>query len=223
MKRYFLTGLVILLPVALTLAIVLFIINILTDPFIGVVKTLFGYYGLFVNGFLFFSADQIQRLFSQVVILVMLFFFTAGLGLLARWFFFHYLVQFWEYIVHRIPLIRSVYKTCQDVINTLFETSSNSFKKVVMVPFPSRDSLSIGFVTKEDLPPVKNTEPLIAIFVPTTPNPTSGFLMMFEPKDVTYLDMSVEDALKYIVSCGMIAAPMNFISKEEAERRMKPS
>jgi len=153
----------------------------------------------------------------------MLFFFTAGLGLLARWFFFHYLVQFWEYIVHRIPLIRSVYKTCQDVINTLFETSSNSFKKVVMVPFPSRDSLSIGFVTKEDLPPVKNTEPLIAIFVPTTPNPTSGFLMMFEPKDVTYLDMSVEDALKYIVSCGMIAAPMNFISKEEAERRMKPS
>lgn len=222
MKRYFVTGLIILLPVAFTLAIVFFLFNFLTEPFVGMVKSIFSHFNLFQTGFLFWSADQIQKYFSQLLILALLFFFTVGLGILARWFLFHYLLSIWEIILLRIPVIGSIYTTCQDVIQTLFTRGSNSFKQVVMVPFPSANTLVIGLVTKDNLPPIgENDSPLIAIFVPTTPNPTSGFLMMYRKEDVTYLDMKVEDALKYVISCGMISTPLNAISSEQAQLKFK--
>jgi uncharacterized membrane protein len=222
MKKYFITGLVILLPVALTLAIVIFLFNLLTEPFVGMVRIIFEHYGLFSGGFLFLNADQVQKYISQLIILLLLFFFTVGLGFLARWFFFHYLIRFWEYVMHRIPFIRSVYKACQDVINTLFKADGNSFKQVVMVPFPSSDTLAMGFVTRENLPGIgKNGKPLVAVFVPTTPNPTSGFLMMFPEDDLIFVDMKVEEALKYIISCGVIASPFQQITREEALQRLK--
>lgn len=218
-KAYFLTGMVILLPLALTLAIVIFLFNLFTEPFVGIVKSLLGYYNLLHSGFLFLSADQTQKLFSRLIILVLLFFFTLSLGVIARWFFFHYLVRFWERALAKIPFINSLYKTCQDIIQTLFASSSNSFKQVVMVPFPSSGTLAIGLVTNESIPPFdKIKEPLIAVFVPTTPNPTSGFLMMFREEDLVYLDMKVEDALKYIISCGVIPAPLTPISKKSPNK-----
>lgn len=222
-KAYFITGMVILLPLALTLAIVIFLFNLLTEPFVGIVKSVLGHYNLLQSGFLFLSSDQIQKLFSQLIILVLLFFFTVSLGLVARWFFFHYLVRFWERMLAKIPFISSVYKTCQDIIQTLFASSSNSFKQVVMVPFPSPDTMAIGLVTNENIPAIdKEKEPLIAVFVPTTPNPTSGFLMMFREEDLVYLDMKVEDALKYVISCGVINTPLNPISKEMAKKNVTP-
>lgn len=221
MKKYFITGLVILLPVALTLAIVSFIFNLLTEPFVGIVKAIFTHFGIFTSGFLFLTPDQIQKYSGQLIVLVLLFFFTAGLGFLARWFFFHYLIRFWEYIVKRIPFISNIYIACQDVIQTLFTTSANSFKQVVMVPFPSSTTLSIGLVTKDNLPPLGNNKcMLVAVFVPTTPNPTSGFLMMFKQEDLIYLDMKVEDAMKYIISCGMISSPLNAISCDQAQEKL---
>ena len=217
MKKYFITGLILLLPLALTLAIVLFVINLLTQPFVGIVQAVLTHYGLFENGVLFLSADQVQVFISQIIILGLLFFLTVGLGYLARWFFFHYFLQLWELALHRIPFVRSVYKTCQDVINTVFASGSTSFKQVVIVPFPSKETFSIGFVTKENIPHVfPDRAPLIAVFVPTAPNPTSGFLMLLEEKEITYTDMSVENGFKYVISCGIISASFNRISKEEA-------
>jgi uncharacterized membrane protein len=219
-KKYFITGIVLLLPLALTLAIVLFIVNLLTEPFVGIVKTVLTHYGLFENGALFLSADQIQKYFSQLIILTLLFFLTVGLGLLARWFFFHYVIHFWDLMLNRIPFVRNVYKTCQDVINTVFAGTGSSFKQVVMVPFPSKETLSIGFVTRHNIPGLlPDTQSLVAVFVPTAPNPTSGFLMMFEEKDIVYTDMSVENAFKYVISCGVIAVPFTQISKEEASQK----
>lgn len=217
-KAYFITGLVILLPLAFTLAIVIFLFNLLTEPFVGIMKSILGHYNLLDSGFLFLSADQVQKVISQIIILVLLFFVTVSLGLIARWFFFHYLVRIWELVLAKIPFISGVYKTCQDVIQTLFASSSNSFKQVVMVPFPSSATLAIGFVTNESIPPVKGgSEPLVAVFVPTTPNPTSGFLMMFRSTDLVYLDMKVEDALKYVISCGVIPTALNVVSREQAK------
>jgi uncharacterized membrane protein len=206
-KAYFITGLVILLPVTLTLAIVIFLFNLLTEPFIGIVNAIFSHYNLLNSGF-FFSSETIQKIFSQIIVLVLLFFFTVSLGLFARWFFFHYLVRLWETMLAKIPFISSVYKTCQDIIYTLFASSSNSFKQVVMAPFPSPDTRAIGFVTNENIPAIKGEDVLVAVFVPTTPNPTSGFLMIFKEKDLTYLDMKVEDALKYVISCGVVSAEL---------------
>lgn len=221
LKAYFITGLVILLPLALTLAIVIFLFNLLTEPFVGIVSSILGYYDLMQKGFLFLSADQVKKLFSQIIILILLFFFTVSLGLIARWFFFHYLVRLWEQILAKIPFVRGIYKTCQDIIHTLFVSSSNSFKQVVLVPFPSPGSHAVGLVTN-DIPEINKNGPFVAVFVPTTPNPTSGFLMMFHEKDLVYLDMKVEEAMKYVISCGVVPASLNVITSEEARKPKAP-
>ncbi len=223
MKKYFVTGLVILLPLTLTIAIVVWLFNLLTVPFAGVIQSIFNHYNLLQDGFLFLKASQVQQILSQIIILTLLFSFTVFLGTIARMFFFSYLMNTWNYMIHRIPLISSIYKTCQDVINTIFTSNNNSFKQVVMVPFPNKNTYTIGLVTRDDLPSFTGDESSrnIAVFVPTTPNPTSGFLVIFKEEDLIYLDMPIENAFKYIISCGMIATPFRNISKEEAVRLTK--
>jgi uncharacterized membrane protein len=220
MRKYFITGLVLLLPLAMTIAITVFIVNLFTGPFIGFVQHFLNSYKLFQEGFLFLSKEQIQLYFSQFFILFLLFFFTVLLGIVTRWFVVHYFIRFGEYIFEKIPIVRSIYKTSKDVIKTIFTTSTRSFKQVVLVPFPNKETLGIGLITKEN---VENKEPhekdehLIAVFVPTTPNPTSGFLMLFKRKDLVYLDMKIEDAFKYIISCGVVDAPFKALVEEKID------
>ena len=220
MKKYFVTGLVILLPLALTLAIISFIFNFLTAPFVGIVRNILDYFGLVERGFFFFSAEQLQIVLSKLIILSLLLFFTLSLGAIARWFFIHYIIKVWDYIFHRIPFVNSIYKTCQDVIKTIFTSKTKSFKQVVMVPFPNAETQSIGLVTSDHLKGIPNAGPDIftTVFIPTTPNPTSGFLIFFKEQDLVYLDMSVEEAFKYVISCGMISSPFTSISLAEAQK-----
>ncbi len=224
-KKYFLTGLVILLPLALTFAIVAFIFNFLTDPFVGAVQGIFEYFGLLETGFLFLTPSQVQVAASKLIILALLFLFTVFLGAVGRWFFIYYLLKLWDHILHSIPFVSTIYKTCQDVISTMFASKSKSFKQVVMVPFPKPDTWSLGLVTQENLPglPDSETKNMVAVFVPTTPNPTSGFLMIFDENDIIYMDMSVEDAFKYVISCGVIVSPFKSITKEKAHENINPS
>lgn len=223
MKKYFITGLVILLPLTLTLVLVAFLFNFLTEPFLGISRAIFTYSGFLNNGFLFLSAEQLQTLFSQVLILIVLFFFTVLLGLIARWFFFHYIIRFWESLIHRIPFVSVVYKTCQDVIKTIFTTDNNAFKQVVMVQFPNPETRTIGLVTREGFPGAENTlgNDLLVVFVPTTPNPTSGFLTIVKKQDVVNLDMSIEDAFKLVISCGVIMAPFRKGDNLISEKKIK--
>ncbi len=209
MRRYFITGLALLLPLALTIAVVLFVVNLFTNPFIGVVGNMLKQLGVFNSGFLFLTAEQTQLYFSRLIILALLFIFTVLLGILTRWFVINYFIRLGEYIFHRIPVVRSIYKTSKDVIHTIFTDSTKSFKQVVLVPFPNENTYSMGLVTREDIEDLseKQKGQFIAVFVPTTPNPTSGFLMMFNPDDVIFLDMKVEEAFKYIISCGVIMTP----------------
>lgn len=223
MKKYFITGLVILLPLALTIAIVIFIFNLLTVPFLGMTKAVFEHYHLLEGGSFLLNADQIQNLVAKLFILVSLFFLVIGLGFIARWFLFKAFIKFAEYVVKRIPLVSSIYKTCQDVIKTIFTSKTNSFKQVVLVRFPHPHTYSIGLITREEIPSLINTSHAdgIAVFVPTTPNPTSGFLVIFKPSDLIYLDMKVEDAFKYIISCGVISPDFNVLSKGEVLERIQ--
>lgn len=206
MKKFFITGLVILLPVALTIIIVVFIFNLLTNPLLGAVKASFEHYHLFENGFLFLTATQLQTLIAKILILIGLIGFTIVLGVIARWFFFNSLLRLADYIVKQIPLVRSIYKTSQDVIKTIFTSDNKSFKQVVLVKFPNPNTYSIGLITREDIPGFSNSSHgnMVAVFVPTTPNPTSGFLIFYKSEDLIYLDMKVEEAFKYIISCGTI-------------------
>lgn len=217
MKKYFITGLVILLPLALTIAIVGFIFNFLTVPFLGIVKTVFDHYHLFDEGFFLLNANQIQNLVAQFLILVSLFFIVITLGYIARLFLFKTFIKMAEYIVKRIPLVNSIYKTCQEIIKTIFTSKANSFKQVVLVQFPNPNTYAIGFITQEQIPCLGNTPQsnTVAVFVPTTPNPTSGFLVMLKPTDLTYLNMKIEDAFKFIISCGVISPDFTALVKEE--------
>ena len=125
MKKYFITGLVILLPLAVTLAIVIFVVNFLTKPFIGVVSSFLKEFQILQKGFLFLSADQVVRYGSQLLILLCLLAFTLALGMIARWFFFKAFIGLSDKVLHRIPLINKVYKTTQEIIKTLFVTDKN--------------------------------------------------------------------------------------------------
>ncbi len=211
MKKYFITGLVILLPLAVTIAIIHFLFNLLTTPFLGLVKNFFKHFTVIENGFLIFSALEIQTFIAQLLILASLFFMTIGLGFIARWFFFTTLMKFTDYVVTKIPVVNTIYKVCQDVIKTIFTNKTNSFKQVVLVRFPNPSTYSIGLITSENIPPLEGTPYAnpIAVFVPTTPNPTSGFLIFYNKDEVIYLDMKIEDAFKYVVSCGVIISPFH--------------
>jgi len=134
------------------------------------------------------------------------FFFTVLLGFLARVVVFKSLLSFYDYILHRIPIIKTVYKATQQVMKTIFGSSSRSFKQVVMVPFPTQGAYCMGLVSSPAPSLCEKTigAPLITVFVPTTPNPTSGFLIMYREDEVFYLDMKIDEAFKYIISCGVI-------------------
>jgi len=206
MKKYFITGLVILLPLAVTIAIVVFIVDFLTKPFFGIVSNFLKDLNLLHKGFLFLSPEQVVLYGSKLLILICILLVTLLLGMFARWFFFKSLLNLSDRVLHRIPLINKVYKTTQEIIKTIFVSDKNSFKQVVMVPFPKEGTYAMGLISRES-PEVcseKAGEKMYSVLVPTTPNPTSGFLLMYKESDLIYLDLKPEQAIKYIVSCGVI-------------------
>lgn len=206
MKKHFITGLVILLPLVVTIAVLIFLINFLTEPFVGVVSSTLNNLHIINRGFLFLTPEQLILYGSKLIILIFLFLITVGLGMITRWFVLHALIRLGDRILHRIPIVNTVYKTTQDIIKTLFVSDKNTFKQVVMVPFPRADVYVLGLIARES-PKICSdavNEELISVLVPTTPNPTTGFLMMFSKKDLIYVDIKPEDAIKYIVSCGVI-------------------
>lgn len=218
MKKYFITGLVILLPLAVTTALVIFVVNFLTKPFIGFVSQFLSQTAIREIGFLFLTPEQVLLYGSKLIILIGLFVFTLLLGLIARWFFFKTLIKISDKILHKIPLVNKVYKTTQDIIQTLFASDKNSFKQVVMAPFPNAFTYCLGLVSRES--PKTCTQAahsdLISVFVPTTPNPTTGFLLMYKKEDLIFIDMKTEDAIKYIVSCGVIIPEKDQASLKES-------
>ncbi len=207
MKKYFLTGLMTLLPLAVTIAIAIFIIDFLTQPFLGVVQNFLSHYPYLQKGFLFLNSEQVLRIGSQFLILIVLFFFTIFLGFITRWFLFKSLLKCGDFILHRIPIINKLYKTMQEVIQTIFTAQNNTFKKVVIVEFPYKDVFCIGLLSREspDICNKATNNNLVSVFVPTTPNPTSGYLVLYAKEDMQEIDMTVEEAVKFIVSCGVIS------------------
>lgn len=206
MKKHFITGLVILLPLVVTIAVVIFLVNFLTEPFIGMVSALFAKLDFINQGFLFLSREQVIRYTSKFLILILLFLLTVGLGMITRWFLINSIFNLGDKILHRIPIVNTVYKTTQDIIKTLFVSDKNSFKQVVMVPFPRADVFVLGLIARESPRVCSSTvgHELVSVFVPTTPNPTTGYLLMFKRSELLVIDMKPEDAIKYIVSCGVI-------------------
>ena len=206
MKKNFLTGLVILVPFALTILIVLLIVDLLTQPFVGAVQGFLNQSSIFHRNLPLFSSEYAIRAWSRILILVMLFASILLLGLFARWFLFNMLMSVGDKIIHRIPIINKIYKTLKEVTKVIFTSDNRAFKQVVMIPFPNSDTFCLGLLSRDS--PSHYNKPtqkeLVAVFIPTTPNPTTGYLLQYAKEDIKHLDMTVEDALKFIVSCGMV-------------------
>ncbi len=201
MKKYFITGLAILLPAVLTAMIFVFIINLLTKPFVGIIEDILRHYHVF-------SSRQLITLVSKLVIMTLLFAITFLIGFLARILIFHYLFRLGNYILHRIPLINKIYKAIQDVITTIFHENSSKFSEVVLIPFPTEDSLCLGLITNDPITkqPKEDAYGNISVFVPATPNPTIGFVLLYRREQMVALDMTVEEAIKFVVSCGVMSS-----------------
>lgn len=198
MKKYFLTGLVTLLPLAVTIWVVHFLIDFLTKPFIGLVTML--------TDRLPIASPQLIRTISKLMILAGLFFLILFLGFVARKYFFNQLIRFGDRMMEKIPLVNKVYKTSKDIVKSIFSAKDRSFSQVVMLPFPYKGSYCIGLIAKAAPHSCSEAEKqeLISVFIPTTPNPSTGFLVMCQKSELIFLEMKTEEAIKYVVSCAVI-------------------
>jgi uncharacterized membrane protein len=117
------------------------------------------------------------------------------------------LVLFWEGLLARIPIVRTIYSSVKQVSDTLLSDSGQAFRKALLVQYPRAGCWTIAFQTGVPAPEVARRagEGMVSVYVPTTPNPTSGFFLMMPAAETIELDMSVDDALKYVVSMGVVA------------------
>ncbi len=141
-------------------------------------------------------------------ILIALFFFVV-VGWFATNFLGRLLIRVSEYIVHRMPVIRTLYKAIKQIFETVMASQSQAFREAVMLEYPRKGVWSIGFVTGRSEGEVQRVtaNETINVFVPTTPNPTSGYLLFVPKKELKYLDMTVEEAVKLVISGGIITPP----------------
>lgn len=210
MKKYFITGLATLLPVAVTIWIFVILVRFLTRPFMGMMTALLQ--GLPDLGIL--TSERGIRTLSEILILIALFLITFFLGIIARRFFFDSLLKIGDRILYRIPLVNKVYKTSKEIVQSLFASKDQSFKQVVLLPFPYKGSYCLGLIssTSPCLHPESLKTPMVSVFIPTAPNPMTGFLVLIPKEELIYLEMKSDEAMKYVVSCAVIvpgAPPIN--------------
>jgi uncharacterized membrane protein len=192
-RKYFISGLLVWLPIIITVLVIKFLVDILSKSLLLLPPSLqpdvlFG-----------FHVPGVGVILTLVVI------FLTGLfaaNLLGR-----RLVAFGDAVMGRIPLVRSVYTGVKQVTETLFKPGGQSFRKVLLVEYPCPGVWSVAFQTgevSEDIEGCLGGEQMVSYFIPTTPNPTSGFLMMAPRSRVKELDISVDQALKFVISLGVV-------------------
>lgn len=199
MKKYFITGLIILLPLVLTVMVIFFLVNFFTSPFVHFVEE-----HLFAKGTLPVS---VTLFISRILAMILLCIFIFILGVVARWFLIKNIISLTSSILSRIPLIKSVYKVSKEVFSALFSLDGKkAFKYPVLIPFPRKPTYSLGFQAGEVAEEIKRVvkTPLVSVFSPTAPHPITGFLFLVPEHEVHKLDMTNEEAVKYLVSCGLI-------------------
>lgn len=192
-RRYFISGLLVWLPIWVTILAIKFLVDILGNsinllPHRYQPDALIGFH---IPGI-------------GVIITVLVIFFT---GLIVANFVGKRLVAIGDAFIARIPLVRTIYMGVKQVLQTLFTPGGQSFRKVLLVEYPRPGMWSLAFQTGDGTPEVEkslNGESMVSIFIPTTPNPTSGFLMMVPRKNVIEMQMSVEQALKFVISLGVV-------------------
>ncbi len=193
MKRYFITGLLIWVPIGLTAWVLKFLISTMDQS-------------------LLLLPDKFQpevllgmKVYGVGTILTLLVVFITGImtaNIIGQ-----KLLVFWEGVLWRIPVVKSIYWSIKQVSDTIFSDKGEAFRKALLVQYPRKGAWTIAFMTGQPGGDVANhlKGDYISVYVPTTPNPTSGFFLMMPKDDVIELDMSVDEALKYIISMGVVS------------------
>ena len=192
MRKYFITGLLILVPLAITLWVLNLIVGTMDQSLLLLPErwrpeAVFG-----------FAIPGLGTILTLLIILLT--------GLVTRNFIVNRVVALWESVLNRIPVFNTIYSSVKQVSDTLFSSSGNAFRKALLVQYPRQGSWTIAFLTGVPGGDVRNhlTGDYVSVYVPTTPNPTSGFFLMVPRADTIELDMNVDAALKYIVSMGVV-------------------
>src|ERR1700722_16426366 len=206
MKKYFFTGFITLLPIALTFIIASWLFNLFTAPLAGVTEAIILAYEKNLNLSLA-NHDTLVLFISRVFALILLLILIFLLGVCGQKFLINVFLKIPERLFSHIPLVRTIYRLSNDITKAVFSENKKTFKETVLLPFPHHDALAIGFVTGET-PPVFNQKDKphtdLAVFVPTAPHPMSGFVLLTPKNLAISVDVSVEDAFKFLISCGVI-------------------
>ncbi|OAM52215.1 hypothetical protein A7981_01620 [Methylovorus sp. MM2] len=192
MRSYFITGLLVLVPLSITVWVLSTLIGVMDQSLL-----------LLPVGWR--PEAQFGRAIPGIgAILTLLIIFVTGL--VATNFFGKRLIQFWEALLARVPVVKSIYYSVKQVSDTLFSDSGQAFRKALLIQYPRHGSWTIAFMTGQPGGDVANhlEGDYVSVYIPTTPNPTSGFFLMMPKADVIELDMSVDEALKYIISMGVV-------------------
>lgn len=204
LRQYFITGLLVWLPMGVTVWVLLWLLGILDSIFLGVLAAA----EAMVPG-MAVVAEKLRHIPGLGVILVAL--VILGTGLFVANMFGQWWLRQWDKIMTRIPVVRSIYSSVKQVSDTLFSGSGQAFSKAVLLQYPRHGAWTIAFLTGRPGGEVARhlDGDYISVYVPTTPNPTSGFFLMVPRADVVELKMSVDEALKYVISMGVVAPPVS--------------
>ena len=207
MKKYLIAGLLVWLPLAITIWVLQ-----------AALGTLDGVFGWLLSGSQVIlpraahdSIEQLRQIPGLGVLVMLLGLLITGVfatNIAGQWF-----LRQGHRVLNKIPIVKSIYSSVKQVSDTLFSSSGNAFREAVLVQYPRQGSWTIAFVTGK---PGGETAlhlhgDYLSVYVPTTPNPTSGFFLMVPRADVVVLQMSVDEALKYVISMGVVAPPMQVV------------
>jgi uncharacterized membrane protein len=208
LRNYLLAGILVTAPLGITVYLVWLFLGFMDSM---VTKILPSDYN--PNLYMPFSVPGFGLLIAIVFFILVGWFAKNFLGRL--------IIRFYEYFMNRMPIIKNIYGAIKQIAETIMASQSSAFREVVMLEYPRKGVWSIGFVTARSEGEVQRvtTEETVNVFVPTTPNPTSGYLLFVPKKELHYLTMSVEEGVKLVVSAGIITPPDHALEAERAESR----
>ena len=209
-RNYFLTGLVIAAPISITLFITWSFIQWVDDTVKPYIPSIYN-----PDNYLPFSVPGVGLIFSLIALTI--------LGFLTANFVGRSFVSYGEVMVGRMPLVRNIYNALKQIFETVLSQKGQTFTKAAVIEYPRRDLWALAFIATDTMGEVshrlieknENEDGFISVFLPTTPNPTSGFLLFVPKRDVIILDMSVEDAAKLVISAGLVTP--DFIADHAVE------
>ena len=192
LRRILIAGLLVWLPLGITIFIIKILLDLLSQTYLLIPEGLRpeNLFGVTIPGF-------------EIIMAIIILFST---GLVAANYLGKTLVETWEKFLDKIPLVRSIYTPLKKFAELILSDQTQSFSKVLLIQYPRKGLYSLCFQTSKDVGEIKEKsgEDVVCVFIPTTPNPTSGYIILIPKDEVIELDMSVEDALKMIISLGVV-------------------